>query len=175
MHEKTISTKKIYKGRIIAVRDDKVRLSNGVISHREIVEHPGAVAVIAVTKDKKLVLIEQFRKAANKALLEIPAGLAHKGEKKVLAAKRELLEESGFTAGKIKEIFWGYSSPGYSSEIIRFFLAEKLKKAEQNCDFDEVINVKLVPIKKCLRLVERGKIKDNKTIIGVLYASKWIT
>jgi len=170
MFERTLKTRKIYKGRIVSLREDTVKLVNGVRSKREIVEHPGAVAVIAITKDKKMVLIEQFRKPAGKVLIEIPAGLVHIGESSIRGAKRELLEETGYSAGKIREIFYGYSSPGYSTEIIRFYLATDLRKAEQNCDEDEIIRVKLVPMKKCVKMLWAGKIRDNKTAIGILMA-----
>jgi ADP-ribose pyrophosphatase len=168
MFEKTIKTKRIYRGRIVGLREDTVKLSNAVISKREIVEHPGAVAVIAVTKDKKIVLVRQFRKPAEKVLLEIPAGLVHKGERPIDGAKRELEEETGYRAGKIREIFRGYSSPGYSTEIIRYFLGTDLKKTRPNCEEDEIIKVALYPIKKCLDMVRRGKIRDNKTAVGIL-------
>jgi ADP-ribose pyrophosphatase len=174
MFEKTIRSKEIYKGRIIRVREDTVKLSNGVISKREIVEHPGAVAVIAITKKKELVLIRQFRKSADKVLLEIPAGLVHKGESKLHGAKRELLEETGYKAKKIKFLFGGYSSPGISDEIIEFYLATDLMSAEQNCDFDEIIDVVHVPLNKCWDLIKKGKLRDNKSIVGILYALQWM-
>jgi ADP-ribose pyrophosphatase len=171
MMEKTLKKKRIYKGRIVGLREDTVKLVNGVISKREIVEHPGAVAVIAVTKDGKMVLIRQFRKPAEKVLLEIPAGLVHKGESNINGARRELTEETGYVAGKIREIFGGYSSPGYSTEIIRFYLATDLKKTRQSCDADEIIRVELCPIKKCLKMLMSGKIRDNKTAVGILMAN----
>jgi len=169
MHERTIKSRKIYSGRIIKFREDKVLLSNGVVSHREIVEHPGAVAILAVTKDKKMILIRQFRKSAERVLFEIPAGLVHKGEDPARAAGRELIEESGYKAKKIKQLFYGYSSPGYSTEIIRFYLASDLVKVGQNYDHDEMIEVDIFPIKKCLEMVKKGKIHDNKTILAILY------
>jgi ADP-ribose pyrophosphatase len=171
MKEKTLKSKRIYKGRIVGLREDTVKLDNGVISKREIVDHPGAVAVLAITKDDKIVMIRQFRKPAEKILLEIPAGLVHKGESDICGARRELTEETGYAAGKIKEIFCGYSSPGYSTEIIKFFLATDLKKAKQNCDVDEMISVQLIPIRKCLQLLRTGKIEDNKTAVGILLAN----
>ena len=171
MKEKTLKTKRIYKGRIVGLREDTVKLDNGVVSKREIVEHPGAVAVIAITKDDKIVMIKQFRKPAEKVLLEIPAGLVHKGESDINGARRELTEETGYVAGKIKEIFGGYSSPGYSTEIITFFLATDLKKAKQNCDADEIIHVELCPVKKALKMLRVGKINDNKTAVGILMAN----
>ena len=171
MFEKTLKQKRIYKGRIVGLREDTVKLINGIVSKREIVEHPGAVAVIAITKDGKLVLIRQFRKPAEKVLLEIPAGLVHKGESDLEGARRELMEESGYKAGKIRRIFVGYSSPGYSTELMKFFVATDLVKTSQNCDVDEIINVKLYPIKQCLKMLKSGKIRDNKTAIGIMLAN----
>jgi len=118
-------------------------------------------------------LMRQFRKTAEKVLLEIPAGLVKKGETPLCAARRELAEETGYYAGKIKELFWGYSSPGCSTEIIRFFLATHLKKVGQNCDHDEIIEVELVPIKKALKLIKNKGITDNKTMIAVLAVNTW--
>jgi len=171
-YEKTLSSKRIYEGRIVSLRDDTVELPGGRKSHREIVEHPGAVAIAALTSDNKLVLIRQFRKPAEEELLEIPAGLVHKGESPQAAAARELEEEAGFKAGKITPLFAAYSSPGYSSEVIRYFLATDLVKTGQKNEEDEFIGVELVPVSDAFRLVEDGKIKDNKTIIGVMIAEK---
>ena len=173
MKEKTIKRKWIYKGRIISLREDKVRLSNGVVSHREIIEHPGAVIIIAVTKDNKIVMVRQFRKTAEKVLLEIPAGLAHKGESGINAAKRELQEETGYKAGRIKFAFKGYSSPGVSTEVMSFYLATQLERAEQNCDHDEMISVAHYPLKKCLAMIRSGKITDTKSIAGIMFANTW--
>jgi ADP-ribose pyrophosphatase len=173
LFEKTLKRKRIYKGRIVGLREDTVKLMNGVVSKREIVEHPGAVAIIAITKDNKMVLINQFRKPAEKVLIEIPAGLVHKEESDIEGAQRELTEESGYIAGKIREVFRGYSSPGYSTEIIKFYLATDIKRSVQKCDVDEIIKVKLYPLKQCLKMLRAGKIQDNKTAIGIMIANLW--
>lgn len=173
MFEKTLKKRRIYKGRIVGLREDTVKLSNGVISKREIVEHRGAVAVIAVTKNNELVLVRQFRKPAEKVLLEIPAGMVREGESDMEGARRELMEESGYKAGKIRRVFVGYSSPGYSTEVMKFFIATDLKRSAQNCDVDEIINVRLYPLKECLKMLKKGKIRDNKTAIGIMIASLW--
>ncbi len=171
MKERTIRTRRIYNGRIISVREDTVRLINGVISKREIVEHPGAVAVVAMTGDGRVVLVKQFRKSAEKVLLEIPAGLAHKGERLDRAAKRELREETGYRAERIRKVFAGYSSPGYSTEIITIFIATGLKKVGQDTDHDEMIDVEIVPLKKALSFIRSGRIRDNKTALGIMIAN----
>ena len=170
--EKTISSKRIYKGRIIGLREDKVLLPNGVKSKREIVEHPGAVAVIAIAKDNKIILVRQYRKAVEEAIFEIPAGLVHweKGETALQAAKRELEEETGYRARKIKKLLKGFASPGYSSEIIHYFLATDLIQTKPNPDEDELLEPVLVNPKDYKKLIKSGKIKDNKTLLGILLA-----
>jgi ADP-ribose pyrophosphatase len=173
MNERRLKTKRIYSGRIVSLREDTVKLSNGVVSKREIVEHPGAVAIIALTKDNKIIIERQFRTSAGEVLFEIPAGLAHKGENLAKAARRELIEETGYDAKKIRKVFSGFSSPGYSTEVITFFIAKDLKYVGQNLDHDEMIDVELVPLRKALELVKKGKVKDNKTALGIILASIW--
>jgi len=170
--EKTLKTKRIYKGRIVSLREDTVKLPTGKITKREIVEHKGAVAVVALYGKDKIVLIRQYRKPAKASLFEIPAGLVRKGEKPSQAALRELEEETGFRAKIIKKIIEGYSSPGYSTEIIRFFLARNLKKVKQRFEEDELIDVEIFSIKSCLGMIRNGKIRDLKTIIGVMIAAQ---
>lgn len=110
--EKEISSKRVFEGRLLGVRVNAVRLPNGVETSREIVEHPGAVAVVAISEDNELVLVRQFRKATGEVLLEVPAGVPKKGEKGEEAARRELEEETGYHAHRVKKIWEGYASPG---------------------------------------------------------------
>ena len=168
--EKEISSKRVFDGRLLGVRVDTVKLPSGVESTREVVEHPGAVAVIAVTKDNELVLVRQFRKATGEVLLEVPAGVPRKGEKGEDAARRELEEETGYHAKKVVKVWEGYASPGYSNELIRYYLAMDMNLMKQSPDEDESIEVELVDIDLCLDLVKTGKIKDNKTFIGIMIA-----
>jgi len=172
--EKTLKKRRIYKGRIVSLREDTVKLSTGRVAKREIVEHKGAVAIIAICGKDKIVLVKQFRKPADRVLYEIPAGLANKGESDPAAAKRELEEETGFLAGRVKKVFEGYSSPGYSTEVIKFFVATNLKKTKQRSDDDELIDVMVIPIRSCSSLIKKGMIKDNKTLIGIMLAQKAI-
>jgi ADP-ribose pyrophosphatase len=150
-----------------------VRLPSGVVATREIVEHPGAVAIVAITQDNELVLIRQFRQAAGEVLLEVPAGVIDRGEKGEEAARRELEEETGYHAKKIRRVWEGYASPGYSTEMIHYFLAREMTLLKAQTEADENIEVDLVDLELCLDLVKTGKIKDNKTIVSVMIADGW--
>ena len=174
LEEKEINSKKVFEGRLLKVSVDTVKLPNGVESTREVVEHPGAVAVVAITQDNELVLIRQFRQATGEVLLEVPAGVPEKNEAGEAAARRELEEETGYHAKNVKKIWEGYASPGYSNEIIQFFLATDMNLMKQKTDEDELIEVDLVDLELCLDLVKTGKIRDNKTMIGVLIAEMFI-
>ena len=160
---------------MINMKDVEVELSNGKISNREVVEHPGAVIIVPITSDKKIVLIKQFRKPVEKVIYEIPAGLIDKGEKLEDAAKRELKEETGYVAGKIKKFLSAYTTPGYSTEMIHYFLATDLKKESQSFDEDENIEVELVDLKESIEWIKQGKINDNKTIVGIMMANETIS
>lgn len=170
--EKEIESKKVFQGRLINVRVDTVEMPDGKRSTREIVEHPGAVAIVAVTQDQELVLVRQFRKATGEIVLELPAGVPQKGERGEDAARRELEEETGYYAKKIKKVWEGYASPGYSNEVIQYYLAEDMNKMKQKTDEDEFVEVDLIDLETCVDLLKEGKIKDNKTIIGILLAEK---
>lgn len=168
------SSKKIFDGRLIKVKIDTVKLPDGKTSTREVVEHPGAVAVIALTNDNELVLVRQFRYPTNEILLEVPAGVPNKGEPLEKAARRELEEETGYYAKKIKKILSGYATPGYSNEVINFFIAEDLTLLKPNTDEDEFVEVDVVDLEALLDLAYAGKINDNKTIIGIMLADAYL-
>ena len=168
--EKTIKTDRIYEGRVINFRVDTVELPNGRTSSRELVEHPGGVGVVAVDKDGDLLLVEQFRKPYDKMILEIPAGKMERGEDPELCGRRELEEETGFTAGSFEFLGECYPSVGYTDEIIRIFLAMDLKKTEQHPDEDEFLNIRKVPLEQMYKRIMNNEIADAKTVIGVLKA-----
>ncbi len=169
MDEKTVERKYVHKGRIINLRVDKVLLPNGREALREIVEHPGAVAVVPVLPDGRIVLVRQFRKPVEEALLEIPAGKLEKGENAETCAMRELKEETGFRAGKLEKILRFFPSPGFSDECIHLFKATELQKGEKNTEHDELIETVFLSASEIVKLIEEGKIKDGKTIIGTFY------
>ena len=168
MDEKTLEKKSICKGRIINLRVDKVLLPNGREALREIVEHPGAVAVVPVLPDGRIVLVRQFRKPVEETLLEIPAGKLEEGEDARECALRELEEETGFRAGKLEKILEFFPSPGFSDECIHLFKATELQKCRKNTEADELIEEVFMSVSEILKLIQEDKIKDGKTIIGIL-------
>ena len=167
--ENTLSSTNIYRGKVINIRQDKVKLSDGRRTVREIVEHPGAVVILALTNDKKIVMIRQFRKPAEEVLWELPAGTIEPGEDLENCARRELEEETGYYPRKIKNIITFFSSPGFCNERLTLFLAEDLEKRNKNEDADEFIKVQLITPNETLDMVKNNIIKDAKTIIGILY------
>jgi len=167
--EKTLSSSNIFQGRIISLRKDKVKLPDGRISTREIIEHPGAVVILAINKEKEIIMIKQFRKATEEVLWELPAGTLEENEKLIDCARRELEEETGYYPRKLKKIITFFSTPGFCNEKLTLFIAEDLIKGNKNEDEDEFIQVEHIKIKKALEMIKKNIIKDAKTIIGILY------
>ncbi|MBN3032635.1 MAG: NUDIX hydrolase [Candidatus Saganbacteria bacterium] len=172
--EQTISSRTLFTGRLLKVRRDTVRLPNGVETTREVVEHPGAVAVIALTGANELVLVRQYRRPAGRALLEVPAGVPRPGEDWAAAARRELAEETGYRAGSVEKLWAGYASPGYSNEVISFFVARGLTAGPARTDEDELIEVVRLPLDECRRRLAAGEIDDNKTMIAIMAAELYL-
>ena len=168
--EKTISSESIYNGKIINLKVDTVELPDGNTALRELVEHPGGVAVVAVDDFENVYLVEQFRKPYDATLIEIPAGKLEKGEDPLACGKRELEEETGLIAENL--IFLGecYPTVGYTNEIIRIYLATGLSKTSQNLDDDEFLNVKAYNINDVMDMIMNNLLKDSKTIIGIMKA-----
>jgi ADP-ribose pyrophosphatase len=163
--EKTIETKSIFKGKIIDVNLHTVELPNGKKATREIVNHPGGVAILAYKDNETVLLVEQFRKPIEKILLELPAGKIEKDEDIELCGIRELEEETGYKAKKISYLGKIVSSPGFCDEYIYIYKAEELYKGQGALgDEDEFINVIEVKIDKIKEMIKSGEIIDAKTI-----------
>lgn len=170
LREETIESNEVFSGRLVKLRVDRVRLPDGRETTREVVVHRGAVAVVPLTEDEKIVMVRQFRQAAGEVLLEIPAGTLESGEDAAGCADRELQEEIGYKAGEMTLMFKSYLAPGYSSEMLHTFLARGLVKVSAHRDADEFIEVVEAPLDEAVELIREGTIKDAKTICGILMA-----
>ncbi len=171
LKEETISTSCLYRGRIINVRQDRVKTEDGKIAFREVVEHPGAVAVLALNNNGEVVLVRQHRQPTGEILLEIPAGKLEPNEGPLECARREMLEETGLTGLHWKELCTFYPSPGFCNEIIYLFQAENLSSAvSPTSDPEEKIAVEIIPLEEAWALIGSGQIKDGKTIIALQFA-----
>lgn len=166
--EKTIKKNYIYKGKIINLRKDDAELPNGKKCTREVVEHPGGVAIAAVTKENELVFVRQFRYPYKEVLLELPAGKLEKGEDPLESGKRELFEETGCTAKEYIDLGKFYPTCGYVDEIIYLYMARDLSLGEQQLDEDEFLNVEKIPLKKAVEMVMNNEIPDGKTQTAIL-------
>ena len=172
-----LDSKEVYRGRVFWVTHDTVREPGDVTATRDVVRHNGSVVILAVDTrtdptDPGILLIRQYRHAAGKFLLELPAGRIEPGENPIPAAKRELTEETGYTAKRWSKHITYYASPGFVSETMNILLAENLTLGEATPEDDERIEIHMTPLSEVLRLIHAGKIEDGKTLIGVLlYAS----
>ena len=168
MEEQTLATEKIFEGRRINLRVDRVVLPSGRETTREIAGYPNSVGIVALDEDDNVILVRQYRHAVVKTLLEIPAGGMEEGEDPRQSALRELEEETGFTAGNIEQIGGAYAAPGYSTEFLHLYLATGLRPGPSRNDEDEEIEVVPVPLKDIPRMIRSGELCDGKSIIGLL-------
>lgn len=168
--EKTLSSEKIFDGRILHVRRDTVLLPNGHESTREVVDHPGGVCVLALDGQQRVLVVSQYRYPYEQVLTELPAGKLEYGEDPAQAAVRELREETGAVAGQFESLGELYPSPGYCGEIIRMYLARDLSFGDTDPDEDEFLNLERVPFEQMVERVLSGELKDAKTIAAVLKA-----
>ena len=166
LKEEKIRSNLIYSGKIFNVYRDEVMLPNGKLAYREAVDHNGAVAIVPLDKDE-VILIRQFRYSTGEEILEIPAGTLNKGEDPESCARRELEEEIGYTAGKIKKMTEFFLAPGYSNELLHLFIAWDLSQSSQILDGDEFVQIERYPRENVIELVMNRKVRDAKTIIGL--------
>ena len=166
--EKTVCSETKYEGSVIRAKKDTVRLPNGKEATRDIVEHPGGVAIVALTPERKVVLVNQYRRPFDTCLWEIPAGKLEYGEDHYSCGLRELSEETGYTAGHYE--YWGdfYPTPGFCNEKIHIYYADQLSKGEVHLDEDEFLNAAEFTVEEAMEMIQNGTIKDSKTVIGLL-------
>ncbi len=169
MTELVTETRYGYKGRLLKLRVSKVKLRGGQQTTREIVEHPGAVAIVPLLDAKTILVTLQYRLAATKHMVEIPAGTLETCESALSCAKRELVEETGYAARRIRKLFSCYLAPAYSTEKIHFFLASGLVRRRAKQAEDETITVRAMNLIEGVRAIERGEVQDAKTICALYY------
>jgi len=170
--ERKISGERAWAGRLLAVDVDRVRLADGGEAVREVVRHPGAVVVVALADDDRVLLVSQFRYAAGRTMLELPAGTLAAGEDPLACARRELAEETGRGASSWTALASFYSAPGFCDERLHCFLAQGLSPAVGDADADERIEVVPFPLGRALELIDGGEIRDAKSIAGLLLAAR---
>ncbi|MCS4485483.1 NUDIX domain-containing protein [Staphylococcus americanisciuri] len=164
--EPTVEKETIYHGRIIDVEKHLVSLPNGKTAYREVVKHNGAVAVCAMNPEGQVILVKQFRKPLEHALLEIPAGKLEVGEDREAAARRELEEETGYRAKTMQHIGDVYGTPGFSNELISIYFTNDLEKGDVNLDEDEFVKTVLYSLSDVEQAVKNREINDAKTLIA---------
>lgn len=170
LEEKTLESTRVFNGRVINLRVDKVSLPNGGESTREIVEHRGAVAMVAINEKQEIVLVRQYRKPLEQVTLEIPAGTLEAGEDPLDCARRELREEVKMKAEKWEKILYYYSAPGFCTECLHLYLARELSAEEGRPDEDEFLETVVLPLEEAYQAIFQGRIIDGKSIIGIQYA-----
>lgn len=173
--EKLIDSMNIFKGRILRLRVDEVELPDGKRSSREVVEHSGAVVVIPVLDNGNIILVKQYRHAVGEFLLELPAGKVEEGDGELgECARRELLEETNYSAERFEKIIEFYSSPGMTTEKMHLFIARGLKpERHDRCDFDEFISRAEYSLAEILDMILKNEITDAKTILGILFYNSY--
>jgi ADP-ribose pyrophosphatase len=173
LEEKTISSDRIYTGKVISLKVDTVEVENQGYQKREIVEHCGAVGIVAINDNNEVVLIKQFRKAIEKVIWEIPAGKLEVGENPKECAIRELKEETGYEAENLKLIHKFFTSPGFSNQKVYIYLATGLTVGEHSLD-DQSLEVYKIDLEDAYNMVMKNEIEDAKTLIGILLAKELI-
>jgi len=169
LYEKTISEKIIHKANFMTYLNVDVELPDGKIGNRDIIKHPGASAILPFLDDERVILVNQFRKALDKTLLEIPAGKLDAGEDPKVCAIRELEEETGYTAKEVTYLGTIATAPGFCDELIHLYKATGLSQGEKSLDEDEFTEVKVFTLEEIKTMIKNGEIIDTKTISSLMY------
>lgn len=169
---KVLSSREVFRGPVFRVTTDQVVEPGGIRARRDIVRHPGSVVILALdesTSKPRILLERQYRHATQDYLWELPAGRIDPGESELAAAKRELLEETGYTSSQWQRMFKCYVSPGFMDETMAIYLARHIRAGQARPEADELIRKRLVPLQEALRMVQNGTIHDGKTISAILW------
>jgi ADP-ribose pyrophosphatase len=173
LKERTLTSRRVYEGRILSLRVDEVETSGGRKAVREVVEHGPGVCVLALTERDSVLLVRQFRYAVGEEMLEVCAGLVEEGEDLQEAAAREMREELGYFPGELRELACFYVSPGYCMETLTLFLATDLKASSLPQDDDEDVRTVEVPCGDIPALLAKGGVQDAKTIVALSWLMAW--
>lgn len=163
----------VYKGRSVDFCVDEIRLPNGRTAVREYMDHPGAVGVVPFLDARTVVMVRQYRHPVGEVTLELPAGKLDEDESELSCVKRELQEETGYTARRIRPLLTYWPTPAFCNEVLHLFVAEGLKKGLVDPDDDEFLEAVAVPLSRALSLIKQGRIRDSKTVIGLLACAAW--
>ena len=172
--ERQLKSEEKYKGVIVRVRLDEAELHTGKHVRREVVEHPGGVAIFPVDEEQNCYMVRQYRYPFGRMLLEVPAGKLEYGEDPFACAVRELSEETGFEADEMIDLGCCYTSPGFSTEVLHIYLALGLHAGNSHPDPDEYLNVEKIPLQTLSEMVMRNEISDGKTVIAILKTENYL-
>lgn len=167
---KRISSERVYAGRLLKIDRDRVELPNGGTTDLEMVRHPGAAAVVPFVTDDEVLLVRQFRYAAQGFIYEVPAGTLNGGEAPEACAAREVQEEAGHRAGRFEHLASIYTTPGFTDEVIHLYIARDLTPVQQNLDHDEVLTVERMRFTEAIAMIRDGRLVDAKSICALLLA-----
>ncbi|MCS7050250.1 MAG: NUDIX hydrolase [Thermomicrobium sp.] len=173
MREQLLTRATVYSGRLVRVHRDEVLLPDGQVRVREVVHHPGAVAILAVTEPERVILVRQYRHAIGRVTLELPAGTLEEGERPEDCALRELEEETGYRAGRLRELIRFAVSPGWTDEQLVVFIAEHLEAQAARPAEDERVTVVELHPEEARAAIQRGDICDAKSLIGLMAYYGW--
>jgi len=168
---RVLARRTIYQGRVIRLIQE-VLDANGHRIVRETIQHPGAIVIVPVLEGRRVVFVRQYRRAVGRVLLELPAGTLELGERRDVCARRELQEEAGWRAGRLRRIAQFYAAPGFISEQLTVFLAEGLTRVAASPEPDEQVRPVILSLQEALAKIRSGAICDAKSIIGVLFAAR---
>ena len=171
--EGTVSSQKVFEGKLLHVYYDEARLPDGQVSSREWIKHPGACAVVPVFENGDVMFVKQFRYSMAQIFYEVPAGKIDPGETPDSTAKRELAEEAGVSAKNVEYIGHFYPAIGYADEVIHVYIAWNLELIPQNTDHDEFVEQVRIPFSEAIDMVHTGEINDGKTVVCLLRAWHW--